>query len=494
MASSPKIASVATVAGATATEVAPPVESPRPIIEAPVRGVATKLAPLAVATATLMEFVDSTALSTALPTLARAFGSDPVHLKLALTSYLLALAVFAPASGWVAERFGARRVFLSAMTVFLVGSMACGIAQSLGQLVAARVLQGAGGAMMTPVGRAIVVGSAPRERLVSAMAWFTMPALIGPLIGPPIAGLILSIADWRWIFFVNLPIGVLGMLAVLAFAPQLHTERPGRFDVVGFGLTAVGITAVVVAAETVGIGLLPSGVELALALIAVASAVWFVRHARRVERPILNIRLLELKSYRASLAGGSLVRLGLGATPFLMPLLLQMALGFSPAKAGLISIATAAGALTCKPLAPIVLRRFGFRRVLLVTVAGAAMLTAVPASYGAWTPIWFMVVTLLIGGFVRSMQFTAANSIAYADVERSQVTQASTLATVAQQIGMSIGVSFGALLLHVTRGNGDALPPSSFVVPFVVVGAVTLLAVPVYWRLSPDAGRGMTGR
>lgn len=495
MSATAKIASVATDVGAVATDIAPAVESPRPHIPEPLPGtVGSRLAPLAVATATLMEFVDSTALSTALPSLARSFGSDPVHLKLALTSYLLALAVFAPASGWVAERYGARRVFLSAMAVFLVGSAFCGLAQSLPQLIIARVIQGAGGAMMTPVGRAIVVGSAPRERLVSAMAWFTMPALIGPLIGPPIAGLILSVADWRWIFYVNLPIGVLGMAAVLAFAPKLDAERPGRFDTLGFVLTAVGITALVVAAETAGIGLLPSGIEYALAAIAVAAFWLYWRHAKHVVRPILNVGLLRLRSYRASLLGGTLVRLGLGATPFLMPLLLQVGLGWSPAKAGLVTIATAAGAMSCKPFAPRVLKRFGFRRVLLVTVVGAACLTAIPAWYRDWTPIWFMVASLLVGGFVRSMQFTSTNSIAYADVDKREVTQASTLATVAQQVGMSLGVSFGALLLHLTRDGEASLTPERFVMPFVVVGAVTLLAVPVYWRLPADAGNAISGR
>lgn len=489
------ITSVATDSAATATDVAPPVESPRADIrDENTSALGSKLAPLAVATATLMEFVDSTALSTALPSLARAFGSDPVHLKLALTSYLLALAVFAPASGWAADRFGARRIFVSAMGVFLVGSALCGISQTLGQLVAARIVQGAGGAMMTPVGRAIVVGSAPRARLVSAMAWFTMPALIGPLIGPPIAGLILSVADWRWIFYVNLPIGIAGIAAVLAFAPRLPPENAGRFDTLGFTLTAVGVTSLVVAAESVGVGLVPWPVEVALAVGAVVSLVIYVRHARRIAKPILQLSLLSRPSFRASILGGSLVRLGLGATPFLTPLLLQVALGWTPAKAGIVTIATAAGVLACKPFAATVLTRFGFRRVLIATLFGAAVFTAVPALYGATTPIWFMVVTLFMGGLVRSMQFTSTNSMAYADVAKDEVSRASTLATVAQQIAMSLGVSFGGLLLHWTRTTDGSLTPDRFVIPFVVVGATTLLALPVYLRLSAGTGASITGR
>ena len=489
------IGSVASEA-ATATDVAPPVESPRAGIPAPVAGSrGSRLAPLAVASALFMEFVDSTALSTALPTLSTAFHSDPVHLKLALTSYLLALAVFAPASGWVADRFGARRVFLTAMGVFLLGSLLCGLSRSLPELVAARIVQGAGGAMMTPVGRLIVVGSAPRERLVAAMAWFTTPALIGPLVGPPLAGLILAATgDWRWIFLINMPVGLLGMVAVLRFAPRLEATDPGRFDVKGFLLSAVTITALVVLAETFGVGLTPPWAQAALMCVVLCAGGLYLLHANRSAKPILNLQLLKLASYRASLVGGTLVRLGLGATPFLMPLLLQVGLGWSPVRAGLVSISTAVGALSVKPVAPLLLRRFGFRTILLVTIAGAAVLTAIPGFYRSSTPVWLMIASLLLGGFVRSLQFTSANTIAYADADKAQVSQASTLATVAQQIGMSLGVSFGALLLHTTRGASGVLTPDRFVVPFMAVGAVTLLAAPVYWRLSPAAGAQITGR
>jgi EmrB/QacA subfamily drug resistance transporter len=490
-----RIANTAAGDGVTATDVAPPVESPRGAIAAPIAsGIGARLAPLAVASALFMEFVDSTALSTALPTLAKAFHSDPVHLKVALTSYLLALAVFAPASGWVADRFGARRVFLIAMGVFLAGSALCGLSDNLPQLVAARVLQGAGGAMMTPVGRLIVVGTAPRERLVSAMAWFTTPALVGPLVGPPLAGFILEVADWRWIFFINLPVGALGMAAVLAFAPRLPAFDPGRFDLWGFAVSGVTITALVVLAETFGVGMTPPWAQVALLAVTLLGGWIYVRHAARRETPILNLRLLKLASFRASLLGGSLVRLGLGATPFLMPLLLQTGLGWSPGRAGLVTISMAAGAMAVKPLSAGLLRRFGFRTMLLASVIGTAVLTAVPGFFRETTPVWLMVASLALGGFVRSMQFTSANTIAYAEVDRAQVSQASTLATVAQQVGMSLGVSFGALLLHLARGSGRALTPDRFLLPFVAVGAVTLLAIPVYGRLSREVGADIAGR
>ena len=455
----------------------------------------TRLASIAVASALFMEFIDSTALSTALPSLARAFGSDPIHLKLALTSYILALAVLSPASGWIADKFGPRRVFMGAMATFLVGSVLCGFSQSLAQLVAFRTLQGLGGALMVPVGRLIVVNSAPRERLVSAMSWFTMPALVGPLVGPPLAGFILGIADWPWIFFINVPVGVLGMMAVARFVPPLHQPDPGRFDTKGFVLAAVAITAVIGAAETVGVGIVSVPVQLAMVAVAVASLVGYVVHAQRSERPVLNLRLVRYATYRASLIGGTLVRVGLGATPFLLPLLFQMGMGWGPLETGMVTIATGVGALSCKPVAPALLKRFGFRSILMTSNLVTAGLTAIPAVFRVSTPVAFIVVALGIGGFVRSMQFTALNTVAYAEVPKALVSNASTLAVVTQQMGVSIGISFGGLMLHLARG-GDNTPitPERFVLPFIAVGVVSMLAGPLYRRLSPDAGASIGGR
>ncbi|WP_338023483.1 DHA2 family efflux MFS transporter permease subunit [Archangium primigenium] len=463
----------------------------------PVSERGTRLASIAVASALFMEFVDSTALSTALPSLATAFGSDPVHLKLALTSYILALAVVAPASGWIADRFGPRRVFLTAMVVFLVGSVLCGFSQSLAQLVVFRMVQGAGGALMVPVGRLIVVSAAPRERLVSAMSWFTMPALVGPLVGPPLAGFILGIASWPWIFFVNVPVGVLGILAVMRFVPPLHQPDPGRFDLKGFLLVAVGITALVGTAEIAGVGLVPLGVQVGTALFALGMFGAYVRHALRHPRPVLDLRLLRVDTYRASLVGGTVVRLGLGATPFLLPLLFQMALGWGPFETGLITIATGLGAMACKPVAPGVIRRFGFRSTLILSNFITAGVTALPAFFRPGTPVALMAFLLLAAGFMRSLQFTALNTVAYADIPPSTVSGASTLAVVTQQMALSVGISFGGLMLHLARGGsaeGTAMTPQQFMLPFLAVGVVTALSGPLFHRLSPDAGATIGGR
>lgn len=450
-----------------------------------------RLTSIAVASALFMEFIDSTALSTALPTLSRAFHTDPLHLKLALTSYILALAVFAPASGWVADRFGPKRVFMIAMGVFLVGSVACGFAGSLGGLVVFRLLQGMGGAMMIPVGRLIIVSTTPRAGLVSAMAWFTMPALIGPILGPPLAGIVLGVADWPWIFFINVPVCLAGLLAVGLLVPRRDMPNPGPFDARGFACSAIAVSALVGATETFGVDIVPRAAQIAALTVAGVSAALYVRHARRVARPILDISLFRIPTFRASLVGGTLVRLGVGAGPLLLPLLLQIALGWSPLKAGLVSVWQSVGTLSAKPATAWVLRRFGFRKVLVVTVLSSAVLITLPGFFRAGMPAAVLVAVFVLSGFSRSNQFTAANTVAYADVAESRVSAASTLATVTQQIGLSLGISFGGLVLHLTMGAGRALTADRFVAPYVAVGLVTLLALPSYLRLPRSAGASL---
>jgi len=440
-----------------------------------------------------MEFVDSTALSTALPTLAEAFGADPLHLKLALTSYILALAVFIPISGWAAERFHPKRVFLSAMAVFLIGSALCGFSSNLGELVGARIIQGIGGAMMTPVARLIVVGSAPREDLIRAMGWFTMPALLGPLVGPPLAGFVLSVADWPWIFFINIPIGILGMIAVVKFVPRLTSLDPGRFDWSGFFLSATAITGVVVVAETGGLDLIPLPLQVAMVAASVICGWLYLRLSKRKARPILNLGLLKYPTFRASIIGGSLVRLGIGASPFLMPLLLQVALGWTPLQAGSVTLAGGIGVFFARPFAAPMLKRWGFRAMLLLFVTLTALLTEAPGFFTAATPVWLIMMLLGLGGFARSSQFIAANTIAYADIPQPEIAQASTLSAVTQQIGLAMGVSFGGLMLHMARGESGVLTPDRFTIPYIAVGATTLLAAAVYWRLDRNAGAAISG-
>ncbi|MDB4940824.1 MAG: Major facilitator superfamily protein [Labilithrix sp.] len=478
------LASSVSIQGAAGSTVADAVA-----LQVPVR--TTRLTSIAVASALFMEFIDSTALSTALPTLSRAFHTDPLHLKLALTSYILALAVLAPASGWVADRFGPKRVFMLAMTVFLAGSVLCGFSHSLAQLVVFRLLQGAGGAMMIPVGRLIIVSTTPKNNLVSAMAWFTMPGLIGPILGPPLAGIVLGVTSWPWIFFINIPVCIGGLLLVGTLVPASRPPDPGRFDTVGFAYAALAVTLFVGSMETAGVDVIPGYVQAAGIAASVVLTILYVRHAKRSVRPILDLSLFRLPTFRASVVGGTLVRLGVGAGPLLLPLLLQVALGWSPLKAGLISVWQSVGALTAKPATSWVLHRFGFRRVLIVTVCLSAGFAVLPGFFRQGTPLVLMILVFVLSGFSRSNQFTAANTVAYADVPAPRVSAASTLSTVTQQVGLSLGISFGGLVLHLATGSGGALTPDRFVLPYLAVGATTLLAVASYVRLPAGAGSSL---
>ena len=473
----------------------PPAEALAEEIVAEPEGLGRQLAILAVGSALFMQFIDQTALSTALPTLAAAFRIPPIDLKLVLTSYILVQAVMVPASGWAADRWGARRVFIAAMAVFLLGSVLCGLSRTLGELVLFRILQGAGAAMIMPVGRIIVVGQTSREQLVKAMALLTTPAMVGPILGPPLTGLILKIASWPWIFYINLPVGILGMIAVWKFVPRRREPHPGRFDTLGFMLAALAMSTSMGLAETLGFNLIPWTVQVAALVVAVASSVLFIRHVRRAERPVLDLSLLRVKTFRASCTGGTLIRIGIGATPFLMPLLLQIAMGWTPLQAGSLTISMAIGALISRPLATRMMRLFGFRGVLVSTAALVGLFTLVPGFFRTGTPVWLMFGLLAMGGFVRATQFTASNVLAFAELDQSRVTAASTLQVVILQLSISMGITVGSLALQLVRlGSGGRLTASEFTWPFCFVGVLSLLAVPVYARLPRETGADMAGR
>ena len=467
---------------------------------APAQGLGRQLAILAVGSALFMQFIDQTALSTALPTLASAFRIEPVNLKLVLTSYILVQAVVVPASGWAADRFGARRVFIASMALFLLGSVLCGLSRNLGELVLFRVLQGAGAAMLMPVGRIIVVGNSPREHLVRSMALLTTPAMVGPIIGPPLTGLILKVASWPWIFYINVPVCLLGMLAVWKFVPRQKQPHPGRFDTTGFLLAAVAMACAMGVAETLGFDLVPAWVQAAAGVIAVLAVIAFVGHARRTEKPVLDLTLFRIDSFRASMSGGALVRIGIGATPFLMPLLVQIGLGWSPLKAGFVTMSMAVGALASRPLAARMIRGLGFRNVLLWTAVLVSIFTAAPGLFRASTPLWLMFIVLAVGGFIRATQFTTSNTLSFVDLDHKAVNAASTLSAVVLQLSISMGITVGGLALQLMRiGGSDRIRPEQFTLPFAIVGAISMLSVLVYARLprglaSDVAGRGRSRR
>ncbi|MFO1048097.1 MAG: DHA2 family efflux MFS transporter permease subunit [Geminicoccaceae bacterium] len=453
------------------------------------------LIPLIVACALFMENLDSTVLATSLPAIAHDFGESPVRLSFAITSYLFSLAVFIPISGWVADRFGARNVFRGAIVVFLTGSILCGLSSSLWQMVAARMLQGLGGAMMVPVGRLVLLRSVAKADLVSAMAWLTVPALIGPVIGPLLGGFITTYFHWRWIFWINVPIAILGLTLVTLFIPAVREPRPPRFDTGGFMLTAAGLVGLMFGFETVGRDIIPGWASALLLVLGLACMALFVRHATRIAHPVLDLRLLEVRTFRASVTGGFLFRMGIGALPFLLPLLLQAGFGLNAFQSGQLTFAAALGALSMKLVAKPILRRFGFRRVLLANAALSAVSLAAIALLRPETPHAVVLAVLLIGGFFRSLQFTSINTLGYADIDAQRMSRATSFASMAQQLSLSAGVATGAILLHLTMAarGGGALQATDFVPAFLAVGVCAALSILVYLRLPPDAGAEVSG-
>ena len=454
------------------------------------------LIPLIVACALFMENLDSTAISTALPAIAASLGESPLQLSLAITSYLFSLAVFIPISGWVADRFGARRVFRLAILVFMLGSVLCSFAGSLFGFVLARMLQGMGGAMMVPVGRLVLLRTVAKADLVNAMAWLTVPALIGPVMGPPLGGFITTYLNWRWIFWINLPIGVLGVILVTRFIPDLREEHSPPLDLLGFLLSAVGLLGLVFGFETIGRGLVPWSTTLLLLAVGITSVGLYVLHASRTLYPVIDLALLGIPTFRASVLGGLLFRLAIGATPFLLPLMLQAGFGLTAFNSGLLTFAAAAGAMLMKLTAGPILKLFGFKRILMVNAVIGAVFIAAIGLFTPATPHLLILAVLLAGGFFRSLQFTSINTLGYADIERAQMSRATSFASMMQQLSLSIGVGTGALLLHLTvsaRG-GEHLAAGDFAPAFFTVALIAALSALVYLPLPADAGAEVSGR
>ncbi|MGE0749833.1 MAG: MFS transporter [Variibacter sp.] len=457
---------------------------------------AERLVPLIVAVALFMENTDSTVIATSLPAIAADLSTSPLTLKLAVTSYLLSLAVFIPASGWTADRFGARTVFRAAMAVFIAGSLICAASESLALFVAGRIVQGAGGAMMTPVGRLLILRTVNKQGLVNAMAWLTIPALIGPVIGPPLGGFITTYASWHWIFLINVPVGLIGIFLATRFIEDVRAEAIDPIDARGLILSGIAIAGLAFGLSVAGLGLIPVPATLALIAIGALAAFAYARHARGVAAPALDFSLLALPTFRANLFGGSLFRIGVGAMPFLLPLLMQLGFGLSPLQSGLITFSSALGSMAMKFVAGPVLRRFGFRRVLVPNAIISAAFIAACATFTPGTPVAVIIAILITGGFFRSLEFTCISTIAYADVEPQRMSRATTLVSVAQQLALSTGVAVGAfaveLVAHTTQGA--ALTAADFAPAFLFVGVLSGSSALLFAALPADAGAQLAGR
>jgi EmrB/QacA subfamily drug resistance transporter len=457
---------------------------------------ADRIVPLIIAVALFMENMDSTVIATALPAIAADIGTNPLALKLAVTSYLLSLAIFIPASGWTADRFGARTVFRAAIAVFVLGSIGCALSGSLTDFVIARIVQGMGGAMMTPVGRMVLVRTISKRELVGAMVWVTTPALIGPVLGPPVGGFITTYATWHWIFIINVPIGLLGIVLATRYIPDVRAEERERFDVFGMVLAGLGIGGVAFGLSVLGLNFLPWTIVAALVFGGACFIAAYLAHARRTENPALDLSLFKLPTFFASVVGGFIFRLGLGALPFLLPLMLQIGFGMTPFQSGMVTFATALGAMGMKWATATILHRFGFRNILVINSVISAAFLAVCAGFTATTPIALMAILLFVGGFFRSLQFTSINTIAYAEVEPRRIGRATALVSVTQQLAVSAGVAIGAMAVELTihfKGGGP-LQAADFPPAFLAVAAISALSVLIFARLSPDAGAEMADR
>jgi len=455
-----------------------------------------RIVPLIIAVALFMENMDSTVIATSLPAIAADIGTNPLALKLAVTSYLFSLAVFIPASGWTADRFGARTVFRAAIAVFIIGSIGCAMSGSLLDFVIARIVQGMGGAMMTPVGRVVLVRTIAKRDLLNAMAWVTMPALIGPVIGPPVGGFITTYASWHWIFIINVPIGIIGILLATRFIPEVRAEKHEPFDTVGMVLAGLGIAGVAFGFSVLGLNFLPWTVVASLIGGGVIFFSAYLVHARRTPYPALDLALFRIPTFRASVVGGFVFRVGIGALPFLLPLLLQVGFGMTPFQSGLITFVSAVGAMSMKMAAAPLLRRLGFRTVLVANAIISAAFLGACAAFTRNTPVWVMLMLLLVGGFFRSLQFTSINTLAYADVEQARVSRATALVSVMQQLAISTGVAFGALAVELTlhvRAQPN-LTAADFPPAFIAVAVISAASIFMFARLSPDAGAELANR
>jgi EmrB/QacA subfamily drug resistance transporter len=449
---------------------------------------------LIVSVALFMETMDSTIIATSLPAIAADLGEDPIALKLALTSYLLSLAVFIPISGWMADRFGARTVFRAAIVVFTLGSLACGFATSLLDFILFRVVQGIGGAMMVPVGRLVILRSVPKEELISALAWLTVPALMGPVIGPPLGGFITTVFDWRWIFWINIPVGLLGVYLASRFIENFREDKVPPLDLKGFFLSGIGLAGLAFGFTIIGQPLFPPWVVVSLLTVGAISCTLYVRHAFSIPAPLLELRLLKIDTFFANIAGGFLFRIGVGATPFLLPLYFQLGFGMNPLQSGLLTFSIAIGAVAMKTAAAPILRRFGYKPVLVWNALITAAFIAVCAFFTAATPQALILATLLVGGFFRSLEFTAINTIAYADIGEHEMSKATSFASVSQQLSMSAGVAVGALVLELQRMGRESheVLASDFTLAFLIVGGICASSALVFMRLPKDAGASLS--
>ncbi|MFS3510181.1 MULTISPECIES: MFS transporter [Citrobacter] len=456
-------------------------------------------AALLVAGAFFMEFIDGTVIATALPDMAKSFGVQAVDLNIGISAYLITLAVLIPASGWIADRFGARKVFTLALAIFTLASVLCGLSESLESFVAMRILQGVGGALMFPVGRLAVLRTTPKHQLITAIATLTWPALVAPIIGPPLGGFITSYANWRWIFFINVPLGVLAIALALRFIPDIHDDERRPFDIAGFIATSVAMVSLVYAMELLGTQQPQGWLTAGLLALGTVTFLFALHHFRRTTWLMIRLDAMSVPTFRVTLYGGSLFRASISAVPFLLPLMFQVGFGMNAFHAGSLVLAVFVGNLTIKPATTPLIRWLGFKKLLLINGALNVLALLACALIPPQTPVWVILLVLYLGGVFRSIQFTGISTLAFADVPGPQMSYANTLFSTATQLAVGLGISLAAIGIRIGDEVSEWLalgniPGISFRLAFVAIAIICLVGMVDTLRLAHDAGSAVSNK
>ncbi|MFT0892575.1 DHA2 family efflux MFS transporter permease subunit [Pseudochelatococcus sp. G4_1912] len=448
------------------------------------------LVPYVVGCALFMQMLDATVIAMALPEMSRSLNVDPVRLNIAITSYLLSVSVFIPISGWVADRFGGRNVFVAAIALFTISSMFCGLADTLPELVMARLAQGAAGAMMVPVGRIVMLRSVSKADLMQATTYLTLPALLGPVFGPPIGGFITTFSSWRWIFLMNVPMGIIGIILAIVFIKNTREEKVPPLDFRGFLLTGVALACLVMGFETMGQGEIPWKISLSILSVGGIATVLYIFHVRRTLDPIVDLSLMKIRTFSTSVLAGNLCRFNVGAAPFLMAILLQIIFGMSPFAAGMITFAGALGAIVAKVLISRLFQQYGFRYVLAANAIALGLSIAVCALFTPITSHLVIILVLFIGGVFRSLQMTGINALAFSDIPFERMSGANTLSSMMQQLAFSLGVGIAALTMraNMTINNTTELGLEDVQVGFLVLAVLAAFSAVWFLRLPENAG------
>ena len=452
---------------------------------------------LLVAGAFFMEFLDGTVIATALPDMARDFGVTAVELNIGISAYLITLAVLIPASGWIADRFGARAIFTLALAIFTLASVFCGLSTEVHIFVAMRILQGVGGALMVPVGRLAVLRTTPKHQLIKAIATLTWPALVAPIIGPPLGGFITRYASWHWIFFINVPLGLAAIILSLRIIPDIRETERRSFDLSGFITTSVAMVSLVTAMERLGDRQPQIWPTLALAALGFGCLLYSIRHFRRAAAPMVRLDALQVPTFRVTMYGGSLFRASISAVPFLLPLLFQVGFGMDPFHSGLLVLAVFVGNLTIKPATTPLIRWLGFRRLLLINGALNVCSLLACALLTPQTQVWAIMLILYLGGVFRSIQFTGVSTLAFADVPAAQMSDANTLFSTASQLAVGLGITLGAIGIRLGEQVGDwlhltELPGISFRLSFGFIALICLVGMIDSLHLAKTAGSSVS--